>query len=662
MLVLENIVDKFGDLKDIFEKTGTALFGLSEETVEAGVRIGDLAEKGASLGAVFGPLGAAIGLVAGGVLGYFVEKINESNRIAEEAAERLALYKSRVDALTAASHAAASQEELNKAIEQGRLAAETNTNAVKILADAQAVAQKQYDQTSAKIEAQREELARLQQVRLDELSYYDQSLVQSRMNVLTYETQQAGTAKLSDAKQQLTTVTKALTIAEAEQARVAQQLAKAQALQAVDTLDAAYQIQGQLLAITEGSKFAGQSTKSLQQEYDKLKQSLDAAGREMESLALTNITLGDETLDAASAAQAQIENEQKAQGVLEASKVQLARLAELQGELNSRKQTSVGVGKAATAAVATQTKAVAAQVTEYDKLVALEKDHEDFLKRQRQSAAESLFGMDYLRSAEQASQETLDLLEMLDRDGQSLDEQVQGKIDALRKLRQDTAKELADQARAQSLKDVAAAELAAAEATTKGYIDVLQPYADFVGGLFGTFSQALASGQSATEAFAESAKQAIAGVLSALAKEFGAKSLAALAGGFAALTNPLTAATAPGFFKSAALYAAAAAAAGAGSAFVSASGGGAAVPSVGGGAAATAGGVGGTGNSLGGSSQQSNATPGSIVVDLRGAVFPTNDLTGAQQFGEAVARSLAAASAGNQPMARRLIGTRGFVV
>ena len=35
-LVLNETVDKFGDVKDIFEKTGTALLGLSEQTVESG--------------------------------------------------------------------------------------------------------------------------------------------------------------------------------------------------------------------------------------------------------------------------------------------------------------------------------------------------------------------------------------------------------------------------------------------------------------------------------------------------------------------------------------------------------------------------------------------------------------------------------------------------
>jgi hypothetical protein len=214
--------------------------------------------------------------------------------------------------------------------------------------------------------------------------------------------------------------------------------------------------------------------------------------------------------------------------------------------------------------------------------------------------------------------------------------------------------------------ELAKAQAETAKATIDAYKQILQPYADFVGTIFGTFVEGLAEGQSATEAFAQGVRQAVAAALGALAKEFGVKSLGALAEGFAALSNPFTAAAAPGFFKSAALYAAAAAAAGAGSAFVSSAGGGAggSVPNVGGGAgiSSSAGGVGGTGNSLGGGSQQSNGTPGSIVVDLRGAVFPTNDLTGAQQFGEAVARSLAAASAGNQPMARRLIGTRGFVV
>lgn len=196
-------------------------------------------------------------------------------------------------------------------------------------------------------------------------------------------------------------------------------------------------------------------------------------------------------------------------------------------------------------------------------------------------------------------------------------------------------------------------------------IKAIEGSAKVVGAVYMDVTKAIFAGQDASKALVEGIRDAIAQGLLALAKEFGVKAIAQLAEGWAALgLGPLGAPIAAAHFKSAALYTAAAAAAGLGSAAVSSLGNGSTgAPSLNGQAGnGSEAGVGGTSNSLGGRSQQDNSTPTPIVVDLRGAVFPTNDLTGAQQFGEAVARSLAAASAGNQPMARRLIGTRGFVV
>jgi hypothetical protein len=258
-----------------------------------------------------------------------------------------------------------------------------------------------------------------------------------------------------------------------------------------------------------------------------------------------------------------------------------------------------------------------------------------------------------------------DLLTELEKDLQKskketaeLDEKIAKKDAEQKKYQQEQAEQAIKNAEA-----LAKATQDAAKANVEAYKQILAPYADFVGSIFTSFTEGVLAGQSATEAFAEATRKAIASALGSLAKELGVKSLANLAEGFAALSSPFTAAAAPGFFKASALYAAAAAAAGLGSSVLSTAGansGASGLGAAGGGAAGTAA-AGNTSTSLGRAAQETG-TPAPIVIDLRGAMFPTTDLTAAQSFGEAVARSLAAASAGNQPMARRLIGSRGFVV
>lgn len=88
LLNLEKIktgVGAMGDLKDIFEKSGAALFGFSKQTTDAIVMTGDLAEKGAAVGESFGPMGALIGGVTGALMGYIT-----STKQAAEAARQLA--------------------------------------------------------------------------------------------------------------------------------------------------------------------------------------------------------------------------------------------------------------------------------------------------------------------------------------------------------------------------------------------------------------------------------------------------------------------------------------------------------------------------------------------------------------------------------------------
>jgi hypothetical protein len=84
--VMEKAVGHIGDVKDILQKTGVALLGFSEQTVEMIGTVGDLAEKGAALGSAFGPWGAAIGGVTGALVGYVT-----ATEDATEATKKLAV-------------------------------------------------------------------------------------------------------------------------------------------------------------------------------------------------------------------------------------------------------------------------------------------------------------------------------------------------------------------------------------------------------------------------------------------------------------------------------------------------------------------------------------------------------------------------------------------
>lgn len=106
-LMLGDAVDSIGDVKDILEKTGVAILGMSQEAVDAAVKVGDLAEKGASLGKNFGPWGALIGAVGGALVGAF------ANGAAEAAAKLQALNEATQRATTA-------QRDLVKAIKAVR--------------------------------------------------------------------------------------------------------------------------------------------------------------------------------------------------------------------------------------------------------------------------------------------------------------------------------------------------------------------------------------------------------------------------------------------------------------------------------------------------------------------------------------------------------------
>lgn len=90
---METAVGHIGDVKDILEKTGATLFGFNQQTINTIVSVGDLAEKGASLGSAFGPWGALAGAAAGAIAGYFTAAGKEaaaSKEAAKKTAEELA--------------------------------------------------------------------------------------------------------------------------------------------------------------------------------------------------------------------------------------------------------------------------------------------------------------------------------------------------------------------------------------------------------------------------------------------------------------------------------------------------------------------------------------------------------------------------------------------
>jgi hypothetical protein len=70
-VVMSRAIGAIGPVKDILQKAGGEMLGFSEDTVKAIGTVGDLAEKGAQLGAVLGPWGALAGAATGAVIGYF---------------------------------------------------------------------------------------------------------------------------------------------------------------------------------------------------------------------------------------------------------------------------------------------------------------------------------------------------------------------------------------------------------------------------------------------------------------------------------------------------------------------------------------------------------------------------------------------------------------
>jgi hypothetical protein len=178
---------------------------------------------------------------------------------------------------------------------------------------------------------------------------------------------------------------------------------------------------------------------------------------------------------------------------------------------------------------------------------------------------------------------------------------------------------------------------------------LLRPLEDVTTTIFDTIVENVANGEKAFAGLGIAIRDSIVNTLKAMGKEYLVKALGETAEGIASLAigGPIAGASAAAHFKAAAGFAAAAVAAGAGAAAIGSvggAGGGGGIPTGGaGGGGANAGGGGSA--SLGGasSSASSQGPAPTVVVDFRGAMFPTTDLRAAQEFGAAVAGYIDAA-------------------
>jgi hypothetical protein len=192
-------------------------------------------------------------------------------------------------------------------------------------------------------------------------------------------------------------------------------------------------------------------------------------------------------------------------------------------------------------------------------------------------------------------------------------------------------------------------------AFTEIYRQRLQPLADIAGAVFGEIVGNIEAGNKAWASLGPAVRKATGEALKALGKRWGIEALGELAASLSALAwGNLKGAGEHG--ASAALYTAGAIAAGVGGAALSRNAG------SGGGAGSGLGAGGGGNPSLGRGASQSQQPAAPIVLDMRGAVFPTSNLSDAQRFGEAIAQSLGGARAAGLPNSRQLLpDSAGFV-
>lgn len=665
MLVLNETVDKFGDLKDIFEKTGVALLGLSQDTVDAAVKIADIAEKGALVGAAFGPMGAAIGLVAGGVLGAFNASAEAAAKQAQELADRINESTTNIQAIaTAAGEGGLSIDALTA--KQAELSKELSTKVYPAVAQYE-IALKGAQQATESLAQQEATLAAEQEGNAQAGS--ELAVVSDQLR-LAREIQRKATEDLATAEKSL---------AAAKEASLVLDFALGQsAEETIKTLSERYE------TLTKGDKFARLSTKELAAEVEKLDKRYNEAAASAKSLSEKSFLKGEggaAAADAAKEAVAAFEELSKATAILE-----------------TRQKSQTAASKSSTAATNEDTKAkednikaIQSQVRALfdaesiaDKLASKTKLAEDAfviepkLKIPPLDKEDMLLALPSLDFAsfvditkyieqfedfaveiqdifrEQFEDKALNLSVAIDPESQKqaekdLQDVIKNaeQVEKQRQERADYAIKIANERRQKEAEDA----LAQAE-------QLLRPLEDVTLTIFDTMLENIALGKSAFADLGAAIRDSIFNALKAIGKEYAVKAIGETAQGLAALAigGPFGAKSASEHFAAAASFAAAAVAAGVGAAAVGA-GSKAAIPGGGGGSASLGGAGGGGSPSLGAAANgASNQPTAAVVVDFRGAMFPTSDLRAAQEFGAAVAGYIDSAYKGGAISSRPRVG------
>lgn len=592
-LVLESTVDKFGDVKDIFEKTGQSLLGLSEQTVEYGVLIGDIAEKGASIGAVFGPVGAAAGLVGGAILGAFTAAADAEKKFQEQLKEQ-----------------------------QAQLA-ETEQYVVDLKLSYQGLANISFDTLLSNLDEiakKQEEAEKAPRQTAEQIKLYVKEVL--ALDEARNETMAVGADKLAtmiiDSQKQINDA-----LSEPREPK-----SLAQLKEAAD--DAKYELQ--------------QTQKELGALYNSLKppKSLQDAVSIFSQQTFTLAGLTD-TYRRLTGLQSTAE---KQAGTLKDAEAALAGATKNTASAMSSKNDEIERGL----------RNAKGQLTALGELEKLEEAHAKNMKARNDLEK---IGNDLLTDLDKDLQDSK-------KDSAALDDKLAKEQEARDKLALDRKKQMLDIERDltetnNKIAITAAAEQAAAiKEMGDEMLQYVMPLTGVFGAVFDELVKGIEEGNVALADMGKAALEALKGVLLGIAKESAIKALQMTAYGIAA--SVLTPGVGAAYFKSAATHAAVAALAGAAGLGAAAAQG--AASGAGGGGSGGGGGGGGGSRSesdLGrGAGAAGNGASASVVVDLRGAVFPTADLTQAQALGEALSKSIAAAAAGGQPSARRLVG-RGFI-
>jgi hypothetical protein len=167
-----------------------------------------------------------------------------------------------------------------------------------------------------------------------------------------------------------------------------------------------------------------------------------------------------------------------------------------------------------------------------------------------------------------------------------------------------------------------------------------------VNGFFGQMGRGFAEAAVGALFFGESFKESVGALLMALSQQAAVEALMNTAKGFAALSNPLTAAAAPGFFKAAGIFASAATVAGVTGSSMGGGGGGVAVG--GGGGVSPS----GSPQTVGQAPQREEATASTQVfnINFSGAVVYDTKRAAEEAFADRIMRTMSRNRRGSRRM------------